>query len=324
MQNDGKMTYHALAFDSFDCSGNSEIIAGAEFEQKLLSGGRFRAKLDRFILPASRLDRGSYSLPGFGRGAIPKGWINFGFTHHIGKPAWVNGSDLKANDVQLYAEGASVDYRSAPNAAWYAFQVRPADLVQCSLDCTGHSISIPKSGSVNLQIPSFVFSDLREAFDAALEIGRLNPSTLMHSQVVYIQNQLMKKAAIALSSATGETDFRILNAAGRKLRLIRRCEEFLSEHLRDSFSILELAQAIGTNERSLEYYFHDVYGINPQRWIINAKLHAVRRDLQKNASQVPIQQIAARWGFHHAGRFAAAYKQLFDEYPRQTLLKRAT
>ncbi len=54
--------YHALEFDSFDCSGNSEIIAGADFDQKLLKGGRFRAKLDRLILPTSRLDRGSYSL----------------------------------------------------------------------------------------------------------------------------------------------------------------------------------------------------------------------------------------------------------------------
>jgi AraC family transcriptional regulator, ethanolamine operon transcriptional activator len=124
------MIYHSFAFDSFDCSGNSEIIAGADFEQRLLRGGRFRAKLDRLILPTSRLDRGSYSLPGFGRGVIPKGWINFGFTHQIDEPAWVNGSDLKANDIQLYAEGASVDYRSAPNAAWYAFQVRPADLDQ--------------------------------------------------------------------------------------------------------------------------------------------------------------------------------------------------
>ena len=318
------LVYHSFAFDSFDCSGNSEIIAGADFEQRLLRGGRFRAMLDRLILPTSRLDRGSYSLPGFGRGVIPKGWINFGFTHQIDEPAWVNGSDLKANDIQLYAEGESVDYRSAPNAAWYAFQVRPADLDQFSLEFNGHSISIPKSGSVNLQIPTSVFNDLRSAFDAALDIGRLNPSTLLHSQVEYIQNQLMKKVAFAVASATGETDLRIINAAGRKLKLIRRCEEFLNEHLCDSFSILELAQAIGTNERSLEYYFHDVYGISPQRWVINAKLHAVRRDLQSDASQVSIQQIATQWGFHHAGRFAAAYRKLFDEYPRQTFLKRET
>lgn len=263
-------------------------------------------------------------MHGFGRGSIPKGWINFGFTHQIGEPAWVNGSELKTNDIQLYAEGASVDYRSAPNAAWYAFQIRPADLIQCSLEFNGYSISIPKCGSVNLQIHPSVFDDLRAAFDAALDAGRLNSTKQLLNHVEYIQNQLMKKVAIAIASATGETDLRILNAAGRKLKLIRRCEEFLSEHLCDSFSILELAQAIGTNERSLEYYFHDVYGINPQRWIINAKLHAVRRDLQLEDPQDSIQQVAARWGFHHAGRFAAAYRELFDEYPRQTLLKRGT
>jgi AraC-like DNA-binding protein len=192
------------------------------------------------------------------------------------------------------------------------------------LEYNGHYINIPNSGSVNLQIHQSVFNDLRAAFNTALDIGRLNPSTLLHSQVEYIQNQLMKKVAFAVASATGETDLRIMKAAGRKLKLIRRCEEFLNENLCDSFSILELAQAIGTNERSLEYYFHDVYGISPQRWIINAKLHAVRRDLQSNASQVSIQQIASQRGFHPAGRFAAAYKKLFDEYPRQTLLKRET
>ena len=102
------LVYHSFTFDSIDCSGNSEIIAGAEFEQRLLRGGRFRAKLDRLILPSSRLDRGSYSIPGFGRGAIPKDWINVGFTFQIDEPAWVNGVYLKTSDIQLYAEGVSV------------------------------------------------------------------------------------------------------------------------------------------------------------------------------------------------------------------------
>ena len=316
--------YHALEFDSFDCSGNSEIIAGGDFDQKLLKGGRFRAKLDRLILPTSRLDRGSYSLPGFGRGAIPKGWINFGFTHQIDEPAWVNGSDLKTNDIQLYAEGACVDYRSAQNAAWYAFQVRPSELERCSMEVNGHAISIPKSGSLNLQLHPALFKDLHAIFDAALDIGRRKASSQPFVHAEFIQQQLMKKVVLAIASATGETDRRIINAAGRKLHLIRRCEEFLSEHLCDSFSILDLVQAIGTNERSLEYYFHEVYGINPQRWIINAKLHGVRRDLQQNSSPASIREVAARWGFHHAGRFAASYRELFDEYPRQTLWRRGT
>jgi AraC-like DNA-binding protein len=316
------LVYHSFTFDSIDCSGNSEIIAGAEFEQRLLRGGRFRAKLDRLILPSSRLDRGSYSIPGFGRGAIPKDWINVGFTFQIDEPAWVNGVYLKTSDIQLYAEGVSVDYRSAPNAAWYAFQVRPADLDRCSLDVNGHAISIPKSGFLNLQVHPCLFEDLHSTFDAAFVVGRRNPTSqpLVHGE--YIQQQLMRKVVLAISSATGETDRRTINAAGRKLNLIRRCEEFLSEHLCDSFSVHELVQAIGTNERSLEYFFNEVFGINPQRWIINAKLHGVRRDLQSESSQASIREVAARWGFHHAGRFAASYRELFDEYPRQTLLKR--
>ncbi len=318
------LVYHSFAFDSFDCSGNSEIIAGAEFEQKLLRGGRFRAKLDRLILPSSRLDRGSYSLPGFGRGAIPKGWINFGFTFQVDEPAWVNGVYLKTSDIQLYAEGSSVDYRSAPNAAWYAFQVRPADLDRCSLDVNGHTISIPKSGFLNLQIHPCLFAELHSTFDAAFDVGRRNPSSqpLVHAE--YIQQQLMRKVVLAISSATGETDRRTINAAGQKLSLIRRCEEFLSEHLHDFVSIHDLVHATGTNERSLEYYFKEVFGINPQRWLINARLHRVRRELQTANSFVSIQDVAGRWGFHHGGRFAASYRELFDEYPRQTLSNRLT
>jgi AraC-like DNA-binding protein len=316
------LVYHSFAFDSFDCSGNSEIIAGADFEQRLLRGGRFRAKLDRLILPSSRLDRGSYSLPGFGRGAIPKGWINFGFTLQIDEPAWVNGSFLKTSDIQLYAEGSSVDYRSAPNAAWYAFQVRPADLDRCSLDVNGHSISIPKSGFLNLQLHPSLFEDLHSSFDAAFDLGRRSPSLqpLMHAE--HIQQQLMRKVVLAISSATGDTDRRTINAAGNKLNLIRRCEAFLSEHLQDSFSIHDLVAASGTNERSLEYYFKEIFGINPQRWLINARLHRVRKELQTAYPYISVEDVARRWGFNHGGRFAASYRELFDEYPRQTLSNR--
>ena len=318
------LVYHSFAFDSFDCSGNSEIIADADFEQRLLRGGRFRAKLDRLTLPSSRLDRGSYSLPGFGRGAIPNGWINFGFTFQVDEPAWINGVYLKSSDIQLYAEGASVDYRSAPNAAWYAFQVRPADLDRCSLEVTGHTISIPKSGFLNLQMHQPLFADLHSTFDAALDLGRRNPTSRPLVQAEYIQQQLMRKVVLAISSATGETDRRTINAAGHKLSLIRRCEEFLSEHEHDFVSIKDLVRASGTNERSLEYYFKEVFGINPQRWLIVARLHRVRRELQTADSFISIQDVAGRWGFHHGGRFAAAYRELFDEYPRQTLSNRLT
>ena len=79
--------YQSIEIDSFDPSIYSEVVADAHFEQRLLKGGRFRAQLRRVSLPRSRLDCGRYSLPCLGRGAMPDGWMNVGFTLRIGEPA---------------------------------------------------------------------------------------------------------------------------------------------------------------------------------------------------------------------------------------------
>lgn len=112
----------------FDPDAYAELIADSHFQQRILRGGPFTASLDRLVLKNARLDLGNYSQPGFGRGAILTSWMNIGITRCIAAAPLINGFTVQRSDLQIYGEGTQLEYRSVPNAPWYALQVRREEL----------------------------------------------------------------------------------------------------------------------------------------------------------------------------------------------------
>ena len=53
---------------------------------------------------------------------------------------------------------------------------------------------------------------------------------------------------------------------------------------------------------------------------VTGRLDLVRQALREG-SAASVAEAAARYGFFNAGRFAAEYRQVFNENPRQTLLR---
>ena len=62
-------------------------------------------------------------------------------------------------------------------------------------------------------------------------------------------------------------------------------------------------------------------GTTPMAHIRRLRLERVRHDLLHPAADTRVLQTAARWGFEHPGRFAAAYQQAYGESPSATLAR---
>jgi AraC-like DNA-binding protein len=315
--------YELAIFDSFDPDVHAEVIAESPFEQRLLGVGRFRAELERLALPHSRLDRGWYSLPAYGRGAIPSGWINIGLTHRTREPAWVNGLRLHADELQVYAEGAPVDYRCVPGAAWYAFQVRREFLQGVALAISRIELPLPAQGMANFRLPHDVAARLRAAFQASLRTGStLTTRGELHG-LEWIENRLSGEIAQALSLAVLQRDGRTQRSIGRRLRILRALEEFMQQRPVSSFAMRDLVTTTGASERSLEYLVGDAYGVSPRELFRIVRLHQIRNDLLSGDPRATsVRTLAQRWHVLHQGRFAAAYESLFQELPRETLARR--
>jgi AraC-like DNA-binding protein len=117
----------------------------------------------------------------------------------------------------------------------------------------------------------------------------------------------------------------LANAEVRRLhrsssKTMARAVEFIAAHLGDEISVVDVAQATYVSVRSLQEGFRRELGVTPLEYVRNCRLDAINQQLQRaSANETSVGEIASRWGMHHLGRFAAAYRARFGESPSHTL-----
>ncbi|GAB3248024.1 helix-turn-helix transcriptional regulator [Kineosporia babensis] len=102
---------------------------------------------------------------------------------------------------------------------------------------------------------------------------------------------------------------------------LRRAVNYLHAHAAQPITVTDIASAAGIGVRALQKAFHQHYGCSPMAYLRQVRLEGAHRDLQAadptNGDQVAL--IAIRWGFGHAGRFGAAYRERYGVLPSATL-----
>lgn len=102
---------------------------------------------------------------------------------------------------------------------------------------------------------------------------------------------------------------------------VRRAVAFIEAHLGEPIGIPEIAAAARLSPRGLHAAFRREKETTPLGYLRAARLEAAHADLvaADPATGVSVAVIAARWGFAHAGRFAAAYRARYGRAPSATL-----
>lgn len=102
----------------------------------------------------------------------------------------------------------------------------------------------------------------------------------------------------------------------------KRAEDYLMANIMNPVSMADLCTAANANERTLLLGFHEVFGMPPKLFLKTLRLNRVKQDLQSASPGTSVTDVALRWGFNHLSRFAADYRQMFNEYPHETMRNR--
>ncbi|MCG7610991.1 AraC family transcriptional regulator [Mycolicibacterium sp. (ex Dasyatis americana)] len=102
--------------------------------------------------------------------------------------------------------------------------------------------------------------------------------------------------------------------------LLRRAIAYIEANADADIALADIAEAVYVTPRALQYMFRRHLGDSPMGYLRRVRLdHARQELLNADPATTTVQAVAARWGFAHTGRFAAAYRHMFGENPSDTL-----
>jgi AraC-like DNA-binding protein len=81
---------------------------------------------------------------------------------------------------------------------------------------------------------------------------------------------------------------------------------------RARFQVTRLAKDCGVSERQLRRYFLKRFGASPRKWLVSARLGAVKPLLATGKS---VKEVAAEAGFNHQSNFARSFKNYYKATP---------
>ncbi|MEV0288372.1 MULTISPECIES: helix-turn-helix transcriptional regulator [unclassified Kribbella] len=101
---------------------------------------------------------------------------------------------------------------------------------------------------------------------------------------------------------------------------LRRAIDFIESHPQSDLSLADIARAVSVTPRAVQLAFQHHLGTTPMGYVRRVRLALAHQALQEaDAATTSVTSIAAHWGFHHHGRFAAAYRAEYGQSPRTTL-----
>ena len=107
-------------------------------------------------------------------------------------------------------------------------------------------------------------------------------------------------------------------------KAVRSAMSLVEDETTAVFNVGELARHLGLTVRALELGFRRALDETPHHYMRRIRLERAHRELlaadpSDPADATTVTEIATRWGFHHAGRFAASYRAVHGVTPSVSL-----
>ncbi|MEU5655171.1 helix-turn-helix transcriptional regulator [Streptomyces sp. NPDC047737] len=133
-------------------------------------------------------------------------------------------------------------------------------------------------------------------------------------------------AAVALAafpSTTHREEHHRIDSRDAHTDTLRRARTFIEENAHRAIGLSDIAAAAFVTPRAVQYAFSRHADTSPLGYLRHVRLTRAHHELKTaDPATSSVTQIAARWGFAHVGRFAAAYRQLYGATPATTLRAR--
>jgi AraC family ethanolamine operon transcriptional activator len=296
-------------------------IAGASLEHVRLSPGRLAARLVTLESRRCRFDHAVYTSPVAIHGRWAGGSACIGFGARRGGRGSSTAAAESTKAMVAFDGRNQSEIRLPRLTRWTALTADQAVFArEVALYGGEEALDQLKPGTV-IQLPNPVGKWLDASIETIVRQGSTAQALRRFGSPEALEEALLAAHARAFVSACRVEE--MYRTIVRRRRLVNCAEEFVRARIGEPIRVRDLCKAVGASARLLEYAFQDVYQMGAIRYLRAVRLHEVRKALQIAApTTATVTTIAMDLGFWHLGEFAAAYKRLFGESPRDTLRRK--
>jgi AraC-like DNA-binding protein len=295
-----------------------------------------RAYLPNSLDAGRRADALDMSLYGIHFGNLLVGRLTYGTAIrvktatmanvHVNIPIAGHVRSTVAQESVASAAGEPVAFRPgmAPSIAWSEGCVQlclmvPPATIEAEL---AHLLGERPRQPLRLHFARGCQSRLGQALEPALQLmihALKTPDGVATHPAAARHVEALVLSSILLTQPHNLTD-RLLDTRTSPRGAIVHVAELIQEHPEEAWSVSRLAGEAHVSVRTLQKGFQSQYGMPPTAYLKQVRLHRVREILGgAEPGTTTVQAVATRFGFLHLGRFAAAYKEAFQETPSRTL-----
>jgi AraC-like DNA-binding protein len=279
--------------------------------------GAFRAKLTQVGLSKLWVHGAHEDLPRVYIGMVKPDRAAIGFLTRQNQPAMLHcgmavlPGDIVINDTDLMYR------RTEANCDWGSMSLPRDDLDRTCQAVTGHEYAASPLKHLVRPAPELM-SRLLTIHEMVGELAKTTPDILSLPEVA---RALEQELILVMIRCLTEGRSLVMTTGGRRHDIIiARFEEFLDAHPGQPLYLTEICPAINVAERTLRVACEEHLGMGPIRFLSLRRMHLVHRALlQADSSTTTVTRLATDHGFWELGRFAVAYRALFDESPSESL-----
>jgi AraC-like DNA-binding protein len=206
---------------------------------------------------------------------------------------------------------------------------RQASITMWSADCVGVSLKVDRDYLVR-KIRQLTGTDDEVLLPYQLDLSRPRWHGWVHLlRALPGKEDLLGGSEVARQLSGAITDSFIAgvtadaprhdDAASVRPRQVKRVLDALHADPARGWTLSDMAELAGVSGRRLQQSFRVTLGLSPTEYLRDLRLALVHRDLLECPGGASIRDIAAKWGFVHAGRFSLLYKQKYGQLPSSVL-----
>jgi AraC-like DNA-binding protein len=304
-----------LTFASPDAY-RAAIIAGT-VNLIVTGGGSFNARLTWSNLGHLHVFRGRENLPRVGFFSLSPAQTFVSFPTKAGAPLTYGGIGLRFGDVVFHSRGERMHQRTDGEGQWGLISLPPEQLAACSKALTGYNIASPPEGRV-LRPPRSAARRLLGHHSKICRLAETKHQLIANPEVARaLEQELIHTLVNCLTVGDAGGN---LKRRRHHTDIMVRFEDALAAHGNPHLSLPALCSKIGVPERTLRACCTEFLGMSPTRYHLLRRLNMARSALRRaDPETTSVAEIARNHQFLELGRFAVAYRTVFDEMPSFTL-----
>lgn len=201
-----------------------------------------------------------------------------------------NWRRVNAGDVLVLFPGIWHDYHSLPETGWTERWVcLNGELANqwCMHDVLCVDTPVLHVG---------VHSDLTEAFDRLLEIGRAAPP---------YANQIQSGIAMEILALIYKFQQNRKDHARQATPIVESALQFIAKNWSQEIDFEAMAAKMGVGYRHFRRQFQEATGVAPHQYLLNLRLNQAKRLLRS----LPVSEVASRVGFNDPFYFSRLFKR---------------